>query len=147
MQRAIQLAQKAFELDEVPVGAVIVLDGEIISEGYNQTEKLKDPTAHAEIMAIRAACEKLGNWRLSGCTLYTTLEPCAMCAGAILQARLKKVVWGAPDIRCGGNGSFIDVLEGGFEIHRVDVVRGVMEEESAALMKAFFRKRRGVCRS
>lgn len=142
MKRALELAQIAFNEGEVPVGAVIVCDELIVAEGYNQTEFLLDPTAHAEILAIREACDLLGNWRLSNCTLYTTLEPCAMCAGAILQARLKKVVWAAPDIRCGGGGSWINVLDGGFEIHKVEIEKGLLADEASQLMKNFFKERR-----
>ncbi len=147
MKRALELAQIAFDKGEVPVGAVVVYDDQIIAQGYNQTEFLLDPTAHAEVLAIRNACDYLGNWRLSECTLYTTLEPCAMCAGAILQARLKKVVWAAPDIRCGGGGSWINVLEGGFEIHQVEVEKGLMADEASKLMKNFFKERRDARRN
>ncbi len=138
MKRALELAKKAFNEGEVPVGALIIYKDQIISEAYNQTEFLLDPSAHAEMLAIRRACKVLGNWRLMDCTLYTTLEPCAMCAGAIIQARLKKVVWGAPDIRCGGG----ELLNGRYEIHQVEFEKNVMADEAAQLMKDFFKERR-----
>lgn len=140
MKRALELAKKAFDEGEVPVGALIVYKDQIISEAHNQTEFLLDPSAHAELLAIRKACQVLGNWRLSNCTLYTTLEPCAMCAGAIIQARLKKVVWGAPDIRCGGGV----LLDGRYEIHSVEYEKNIMADASAQLLRDFFKRRRHV---
>ncbi|MCP5508947.1 MAG: nucleoside deaminase [Chlamydiales bacterium] len=142
MKYALQLAKNAYALGEVPIGAVIVYKGRVIAEAHNETEKMGDPTAHAELLCIQRAAKALGNWRLIGCTLYCTLEPCAMCAGAILEARLDKVVWGAPDLRCGAGGSWVDLFDGSFAIHKVAVERGLCQEESAHLMRQFFKERR-----
>lgn len=143
MREAIKEAHAAAEVGEVPVGAVVVKDGKIIARGHNRKETLHDPTAHGEILAIRGAAEVLGNWRLSDCTLYVNLEPCPMCAGAILQARIKEVVFGAWDIKWGGVGSCIDVLGHGLFNHRVSVIGGIMEKECGMLLSSFFANRRG----
>lgn len=142
MRRALELAQLAETHGEVPVGAVLVHNDEIIGEGFNQVIGLHDPSAHAEALAIRAAGQHLQNYRLVGSTLYVTLEPCAMCSGLITHARVKTLVYGAPDPRTGATGTAITVLNHGSMNHKVEVVSGVLEAESAALLRAFFRARR-----
>ena len=137
MNEAIKLAKKAASLGEVPIGAVIVKDGEIISEGYNLRETEKLSTAHAEISAIEAACKKLGGWRLFGCTLYVTLEPCPMCAGAIVNSRIDRVVYGASDIRFGACGSLFNINSYPLN-HAFEITSGVCEEECRALLSDFF---------
>ena len=146
MRAALELAAKAAELGEVPVGALAVLDGRVIGAGYNRKEADQDPTAHAEIVALRQAAASLNNWRLLGVTLYCTLEPCPMCAGAMIQARLPRLVYGARDTRFGADGSIVDVLRQPAFNHQIAVTRGVLEEESGALLQAFFqslRQKRG----
>ncbi len=144
MRAALAQAEKAAAHGEVPVGAVAVYRGEIIGAGYNRKESDLDPTAHAEIFALRAAAEHLRNWRLLDVTLYCTLEPCPMCAGAMLQARLPRLVYGARDTRFGADGSIVNVLgelpddQPQFN-HRVEIFRGVLEEEAADLLQRFFR--------
>jgi len=124
---------------DVPVGAVIInADGDLISIGNNQRELLNDPTAHAEIVAIRHAAKALGNWRLNGCTIVVTLEPCAMCAGAIAQSRIAKVIFGAWDEKAGASGSVWDLLRDPRALHKVEVTSGVLEEECSAMLKEFF---------
>jgi tRNA(adenine34) deaminase len=142
MQRALELARWAEVDGEVPVGAVLVLDGEVIGEGCNRPIAAHDPTAHAEILALRAAAARLGNYRLPGTTLYATLEPCVMCAGAVIQARLRRVVFGTPDPRGGAAGSVFDILGTDRLNHRVEVAGGVLEAECARLLQDFFRERR-----
>lgn len=142
MRDALKQAQKAFDADEVPVGAVLVFDGKIISKGQNQVELLKDATAHAEMLAITSGSAALSNWRLSDATLYCTLEPCAMCAGALLNSRVKRLVYGAPDLRMGANGSWVDLLQIKHPMHTIEVVSGVLAAESADLMTRFFQKQR-----
>ena len=141
MNKAIELAKKAALIGEVPIGAVIVKDGKIVGEGYNLRESAKLSTAHAEIAAIEAACKNLGGWRLFGCTLYVTLEPCAMCAGAIVNSRIDRVVYGAPDLRFGACGSLFNInsypLNHAFQTHS-----GVCEEECKALLSDFFKNLR-----
>ena len=137
MQRAIELAKKAAEIGEVPIGAVIVKNGEIIAEAYNLRETQKLATAHAELDAITAACKKLGGWRLFGCTLYVTLEPCAMCAGAIVNARIDRVVYGASDIRFGACGSLFNINSYPLN-HTFLVTSGVCEEECKRMLSEFF---------
>ena len=141
MIEALKEARKAFEEGEVPVGAVVVKDGEIIGRGHNRTEALKDPTAHAEIIALSAAANRIGNWRLKGATLYVTLEPCLMCAGASILARIDKIVYGADDPKFGALGSVMDIREGKWN-HSFEVEKGVLKEEAAKLMKEFFKRRR-----
>ncbi|MBQ8302658.1 MAG: nucleoside deaminase [Clostridia bacterium] len=141
MERALELAREAAELDEVPVGAVIVRDGEIIAEAKNARERGKCATHHAEILAIEAACRALGGWRLPGTTLYVSLEPCAMCAGAIINARIPNVVYAASDLRFGALGSLIDLSEIPFN-HKFRVVRGVMKEDAENVISAYFRAKR-----
>ena len=147
MRDALRLARKAYDSDEVPVGAVIVFNKEIIGEGYNQTERLKDPTAHAELLAIREAATKTGWQRLIDAELYTTLEPCIMCAGAIWQARIKKVIFGCFDPKGGAYGSLYTINEDKRLNHQVETISGILAEECAGLLRAFFREKRERCQS
>lgn len=137
MKEALKEARKAAEIDEVPIGAVVVRNNEVIARGHNLRESSQKSTAHAEIIAIEKACEVLGSWRLEGCSLYVTVEPCPMCAGAMIQSRVERVVYGASDNKTGAHISNINVFAGDFN-HRVDVVPHVMAEESRALLKKFF---------
>ncbi len=141
MREAIGLAKMAEELDEVPVGAVVVKDGEIIARGYNTRETTKCATHHAEIVAIEEACRVLGGWRLIGATLYVTMEPCAMCAGAIINARVPRVVYGARDLRFGAFGSLINLSEVPLN-HSPEVVGDVLGDECRALLQDYFKKKR-----
>ncbi|MCP5150496.1 MAG: tRNA adenosine(34) deaminase TadA [Ectothiorhodospiraceae bacterium] len=143
MTRALALADEAAAAGEVPVGAVVVLEGEIVGEGANAPIGRIDPTAHAEVVALREAAARVGNYRLTGCTLYATMEPCPMCAGAIVHARVARVVWGAPDERWGAAGSVFDVLGEPRLNHRPRVEGGLMAAASAERLLAFFRARRG----
>lgn len=147
MGLALQEARKAWAAGEVPVGAVVVRDGEVIAAGFNQPIGRHDPTAHAEIVALRAAAEKLGNYRLPGCELYVTLEPCAMCSGAMMHARLARVVYAAPDPKTGVCGSILDLFALDQLNHHTDVVGGVLADEAAAMLKAFFAERRAARRA
>jgi len=142
MGEALLEAQKAFECGEVPVGAVLVLEGQVIARSYNQMESQKDPSAHAELLCIRKGAQVLGDWRLLDTILYTTLEPCLMCAGALLLSRVKRIIWGAPDLRHGANGSFLNVFEAKHPTHEVFIEGGLMEEEAGKLMREFFKRRR-----
>ncbi|MBV7534795.1 tRNA adenosine(34) deaminase TadA [Duganella sp. sic0402] len=142
MRLALEQAQQAWNLGEVPVGAVVVKDGEVIAVGCNQPIGQHDPTAHAEIVALRAAAEKLGNYRLPGCELYVTLEPCVMCSGAMMHARLAKVVFGAADPKTGACGSVLNLFEQEQLNHHTEVVGGVMADECGAMLKNFFAARR-----
>ena len=142
MKEALKEAKKAYEKEEVPVGAVLVLNDKIISRGHNQVELLNDATAHAEMLCMTSGASHLSNWRLEGTTLYTTLEPCPMCAGAIFASRIQRLVWAAPDIRLGANGSFVDFFAEKHPMHTVEVTPRILEEESAVLMKAFFQETR-----
>ena len=142
MRLALEQAQQAWDLGEVPVGAVVVKDGEVIAVGCNQPIGKHDPTAHAEIVALRAAAEKLGNYRLPGCALYVTLEPCVMCSGAMMHARLAKVVYGAADPKTGACGSVVNLGEQEQLNHHTDIEGGVMAEECGAMLKNFFAARR-----
>ncbi|MEE9326084.1 MAG: tRNA adenosine(34) deaminase TadA [Cocleimonas sp.] len=142
MKHALKLAERSKDEGEVPVGAVIVKDGELIAEGWNQPIDKHDATAHAEIMAIRAAGIALENYRLPNTTLYVTLEPCTMCAGAIIHARIEKLVFGAPDPRTGSAGSAVNVFGGDYHNHLVEVEGGVMQAECGQILKDFFRERR-----
>ena len=144
MQRALELAQQAESLGEVPIGAVLVKDDQIIGEGYNAPISQHDPTAHAEIMALRDAAHRLGNYRLLNTTLYVTIEPCVMCAGALVHARIQDVVFGAVEPRTGAIGSVFDILQSSRLNHQVNVRGGVMAQECAALMQNFFKRRRAV---
>ena len=142
MIEALQEARKAAALDEVPIGAIIVCEGKIIAWGYNQREQSGDPTAHAEIVAIRAAAEIRKHWRLAGTTLYTTLEPCPMCAGAMIQARIERLVYGAADPKAGAAGSLMNLVQDLRLNHRLEVTTGVLQEECGQLLRDFFRERR-----
>lgn len=142
MREALKEAQKAFEQDEVPVGAILVHKNRIIARGHNQIELLQDATAHAEMICLSAGAEAMGNWRLAETTLYCTLEPCCMCAGALLSARVARLVWGAPDLRVGAHGSWIDLFSHTHPIHTLAITPRVMEIESIDLMKRFFQKQR-----
>lgn len=142
MQRALEMARAAKTVDEVPIGAVIVQDGRLLSEAYNLTRTIPDPTAHAESVAIRSAARKAGGWRLLDATLYVTLEPCAMCAGAIVLARVRRVVYGAPDPKAGMCGSLANIVQDPRLNHRADLTSGVLAEEAGALLREFFRARR-----
>ncbi len=141
MKRAIELAEMARELDEVPVGALIVHKGEIISEAYNTRESSKCATHHAEILAIEGACKRLGGWRLPECTLYVTLEPCPMCAGAIINSRIDRVVFGAYDRRAGAFGTLFDLNSYPLN-HRTELSAGVLEQECASMLSEYFKKKR-----
>lgn len=142
MARALDLARRAEEQGEVPVGAVIVLHGRVLGEGHNRTVTDADPTAHAEVVAIRAAAVEMGDWRLLDTTLYVSLEPCAMCAGAIVLARIERVVFATPDPKAGMGGSLDNLLQDERLNHRCDVHSGVRASESSDMLKAFFRARR-----
>lgn len=142
MLEALREAWKAYQEEEVPVGAVLVHEGRVIGRGHNQVEMLRDATAHAEMLCLTAGAGALENWRLSGSTLYCTLEPCCMCAGALLLSRVDRLVWAAPDLRHGAAGSWIDVFSPTHPTHRLVVSSGVLEVYAAQLMKDFFQKRR-----
>jgi tRNA(adenine34) deaminase len=142
MTRALELAQCAAAEGEVPVGALVVQDGVVIGEGWNRPIAAHDPTAHAEIQALRAAARHVGNYRLVDTTLYVTLEPCAMCAGAMVHARVRRVVFGAPDPRTGAAGSVFNLLQAAQLNHQSEVCGGVLAEQSGALLRAFFQARR-----
>ena len=143
MHEALALAVDAEKLGEVPVGAVVVQDGAIIGRGFNQPISAHDPTAHAEVIAMRDAAVRIGNYRLADCELFVTLEPCAMCAGAIMHARVRRVIYGAPDPKTGACGSVVNLFEGQLN-HHAQVVRGVLATECGARLSAFFRQRRQV---
>jgi len=142
MERALALARRAAAAGEVPVGAVVVREGELLGEGWNRPVSRKDPTAHAEIVALRAAAAAAGNYRLPGATLYVTLEPCLMCAGALVHARVARLVYGAPDPKTGVAGSRLDAFALPFLNHRVEVTGGVLAEACGALLREFFAARR-----
>lgn len=142
MRQALDQARNAWALGEVPVGAVVVKDGQVIATGFNQPIGTHDPTAHAEIMALRAAATTLGNYRLPGCELYVTLEPCAMCSGAMMHARLARVVFGAPDPKTGACGSIVNLFQQEKLNHHTEVTGGVLAEECGLLLKEFFAARR-----
>ena len=142
MRVALQEALAAYEEDEVPVGAVIVHEGRVVARAHNQRELLKDPTAHAEIIAITQAAAALNNWRLTGATMYVTLEPCAMCAGALVLARIARLVYGAGDPKAGACGTLFNIVQDSRLNHRVDVVPGVLSAECADTLRSFFAKRR-----
>ncbi len=142
MKEALKEARKAYEINEVPIGAVIVRNGEIVGRGFNQKETLKDATLHAEISAIKDACRNLGGWRLPGCTMYVTLEPCSMCAGALVNARVERLVIGASDYKTGACGSVLNIVQMEKLNHQVDVQSGVLENECADILKMFFEELR-----
>ncbi len=142
MLEALKEAWKAFQTQEVPVGAVLVREGQIIARTYNQVELLKDATAHAELLCVNAGSTIVDNWRLTRTTLYCTIEPCAMCAGALLLARVPALVWGAPDIRHGANGSWVNLLDKQHPTHAITIRQGILQDFCAQLMKEFFKERR-----
>ena len=144
MFEALKEAQKAFDADEVPIGCVIVKNGKIIARAYNQKEKYKNPLKHAEMIAIEKACKKLGDWRLDDCELYVTVEPCIMCAGACLNARIKKVIFGAYDRKGGGFGgvSEINLANQNLLNHKIEIQGEVLQQECKSLMQNFFKQKR-----
>jgi tRNA(adenine34) deaminase len=142
MEAALAEARKAAEGGEVPIGAIVVHDGAIIAQGQNRVLRDSDPTAHAEIIALRAAAAALGNYRLNGCTLYVTLEPCAMCAGAMIHARLDRLVWAADDPKAGACGSVLEVLNHPKLNHEMLVEQGILGDKAGELLRSFFRERR-----
>jgi len=142
MQKAFREAERAYDADEVPVGAVVVKDNQIIGRGRNMVEQLNDPTAHAEIIAITAACDTLGEKWLTDCTLYVTLEPCPMCAGAIVHARLKRLVFGAFDEKAGATSTLYNIVQDDRLNHQVDVVSGLESDRSGSILRDFFRQKR-----
>jgi tRNA(adenine34) deaminase len=143
MRLALREATQALDHDDVPIGAVVVHDGEVIGAGHNERELRADPTAHAEMIALREAARQLGSWRVLDSVMYVTLEPCAMCAGAIVLARIPRVVFGATDPKAGAAGSVLDVLDSPRLNHRPQVESGLLAEESADLLRSFFAPRRG----
>ncbi len=142
MGLALDEARAALDHDDVPVGAIVVHDGEVIAARHNERERSGDPVAHAEVLALRDAAAQLGRWRLDECTMFVTLEPCPMCAGALVNARLGRLVYGADDPKAGGVVSRFELLDGARLNHRVEVASGVRADESAELLRAFFRLRR-----
>lgn len=144
IRQALAEAKLAEEVDDVPIGAVVVHQGRIIGRGHNQREQLQDPTAHAEMIALTAASAGLGSWRLEGCTLYVTLEPCVMCAGAIVLARIERLVFGADDPKAGACGSVYNVVDDERLNHRVGVDRGILADECSKLLSDFFAKQRAM---
>lgn len=138
MKEALVLAQKAFQLDEVPIGAIITYNNQIIGRGYNQRNTKKNPLAHAEIQAIEEAAAFIGDWRLEGCTMYVTLEPCPMCAGAIVQARMDKVVFGTRNPKAGCGGSILNILQEKAFNHQVEIMEGICMDECSSILKEFF---------
>ncbi|MBM7645557.1 tRNA(adenine34) deaminase [Scopulibacillus daqui] len=142
MKKAIEEAKKAEEIGEVPIGAVIVKDNEVIAAAHNLRETTQEPMAHAECLAIREASRKLGTWRLTGCQLYVTLEPCPMCAGAIIQSRLDAVIFGAYDPKAGCAGTLMNLVEDQRFNHRAEVISGVLEDSCAHILTSFFKKLR-----
>lgn len=144
MKEAIRQAKKAGAIGDVPIGCVIVHEGKIIARGYNKRNKNKTVLAHAELLAMSKACKKIGDWRLEECTMYITLEPCQMCAGAIVQARIPRVVIGSMNPKAGCGGSILNLLEMQEFNHQVDVTRGVLEEECSEMLSAFFKELRRI---
>jgi len=142
MQAALLQAQIAEHNGDVPVGAVIVYENRIIAKGYNQRQQLNDPTAHAEIIALTAAAEHIGNWRLQGCSIYVTLEPCCMCAGGLLLGRLERLIYGCDDPKAGACGSLYNIVQDDRLNHRVEITKGVLADDCTAILQDFFRKRR-----
>jgi tRNA(adenine34) deaminase len=142
MKIALEEAQKAYKKKEVPIGAIVVKNGEVISRGHNLRETLNDPTAHAEIIVIKKAAIKLGGWRLSDCRLYVTIEPCPMCAGALVQSRVKSLIYGASDPKAGAAGSIINIVDFEEFNHKLEFKSGVLENECSKLMKKFFKELR-----
>ena len=141
MQQALKCAEKAQEKDEVPIGAVVVKNNKIIAKGYNKSITLKDTTAHAEIVAIRKACKKLNNYRLNDCSVYVTIEPCSMCMGALILARIKNLYFGAKDIKAGACGSILDISKAKTN-HKIKIYSGLLEQDCAKIIKEFFKNKR-----
>jgi tRNA(adenine34) deaminase len=142
MLEALKEAKKAYDADEVPIGSVLVFENRVIARGHNQVETLKDPTAHAEMICLTAASLYFNDWRFERTTLYSTLEPCIMCAGALILARVVRLVWAARDIRIGANGSFINVFEKKHPFHNLEIQNGILQEEASKLMVKFFKEKR-----
>ena len=142
MKIAFKEAVKARDIDEVPIGAVIVKDNKVIAKGHNVRETKLDPLGHAELVAIKKAAKKLGDWQLVGCDLYVTIEPCIMCSGAIIQSRIARVIYGADDIKGGGFGSSINVLDAKNINHSPEVIKGVMKDECSKIIKDYFKNKR-----
>ena len=142
MLEALKEASLAASEDEVPIGCVIVKDGEIIAKAHNQRDKTNNPLGHAEVLAIKKASEILKDWQLVNCELYVTIEPCLMCAGAIIQSRIKRVIYGAPDLKGGAFGSSINVLDASNINHRPEIVKGVLESECSQIIKDYFKSKR-----
>jgi tRNA(adenine34) deaminase len=142
MRRALDEARRCLEHGDVPIGAVLAKDGQVVAAAGNERERRQDPTAHAEILVLRAGSEAVGTWRLDGCSLYVTLEPCAMCAGAVVLARLDRLVYGAADPKAGFAGSLGDLVRDPRLNHRAEVATGVLADESSELLRMFFRERR-----
>jgi tRNA(adenine34) deaminase len=142
MSEALRQAQKAYAAEEVPIGAVVTREGKIIARAHNQTELLKDATAHAEMLALTAAEEAVRDWRLTDCDLYVTKEPCVMCAGAIVHTRIRRVIFGCADVAAGAAGSMINVLQMPGLNHRCEITSGVLKNQCAAILQDFFQKRR-----
>jgi len=142
MREALRLALKAREAEEVPVGAVVVREGKIIARGYNQVELLKDATAHAEMLTLTAAEAAVGDWRLTDCDLYVTKEPCPMCAGAMVHTRIRRVIFGCPDVRAGAAGSVMNLLQHNALNHKSQITSGVLENECASILQDFFKTKR-----
>ena len=142
MRLALEEAEKAYQENEVPIGAIIVRDGEILGKGHNEKEQRRDATAHAEILALKDAMEKVGAWRLTGASIYVTIEPCVMCVGALIQARVKSLIFGAADPKFGGVVSLHKLADDPRHNHRIDYTSGVLEKEARELMQGFFRQRR-----
>jgi tRNA(adenine34) deaminase len=139
MQEALREARKSFDINEVPIGAVIVRDGEIISKAYNTRNSDSNPLHHAEILAINKAAKVIGDWRLEDCTMYVTLEPCPMCAGAIVQARIPKVVFGSKSHKAGACGTLMNILQNDKLNHKAEIIEGILEEDCSNLIKDFFK--------
>jgi len=142
MEKAFELAEKAGSIDEIPVGAVVVANGEIIGEGYNQSITLNDPSAHAEMLAIRQAGQAINNYRMLDCTLYVTLEPCPMCAGLLVHSRIKKLIFATTDLKTGCAGSVFNLVANEQLNHQIEVQDGLMKEECSHLLSSFFQRRR-----
>ena len=142
MGLALEEAQKAYDLGEVPIGAVLVMDNQVIASAYNMRESWHDATAHAEVIAIREACNSLRRWRLTGATLYVTIEPCPMCAGALVMSRIDRLVYGSPDYKAGAVESLFNIVQNPALNHRLEVTAGIRADECTAIMKDFFRQRR-----
>ena len=142
MKKALQEAKKAYDIEEIPIGAVVVKDGKVIARGYNKREKNNMATAHAEMIAIEKACKKLNNWRLADCTLYVTLEPCPMCTGAIINARIPRAVFGATDQKSGACGGYCDLSNANILNHTFEVQKGVLEEDCKDILNKFFKELR-----